>query len=67
MNTYPKLHVPKPRKGLKWFWRSRSLVATRPTIARNGRIVRRVTLVFRPLSILYRRVPAALPLPKRGR
>jgi hypothetical protein len=65
MKTYPTLRMPKPRSGLKvhrWW----PLVVTRPTIARDGRLVRRVTFLLRSSGFLYRQVPPALPIKRRA-
>lgn len=66
MTTLPALRVPKPRKGLKVHWRSHGFVVTRPTLNRAGHVVHRPTFVLRIGSIMYRRVPAALPVKRRA-
>lgn len=61
----PCLKVPKARKGLKFHKRSSGFVITRPTIAPDGRLVRRPTLALLSYwGLLYKPVPAALP-PRR--
>jgi hypothetical protein len=66
MKTHSTLRIPKPRKGLKLHLRSHGFVVTRPTIARDGRLVRRVTFALRIGALMWRRVPAALPLKRRA-